>query len=638
MQLGKTFMTDLQLKQVSEKTDQKLFYFTQILALLIISTVLLMTLTGCQEKATAEGLEQDAKVAAAPQPAASTAPAVATTASKTETSVSSTSASPDPRTQGQAAQDLDLTVTDPIEYMEQQNEAPSVPSEQSTVGGGGQTDIPSSPVITIRPLPESNVSLSQALSDSMGKNLEIQVKVIDVEIKNDINRQAIGAFNPVFKLDGRFENLDRPQNTQDFVSTGGNALILTRSPRIFNEDNYRFKASLEGKLPIGTEYEFFSEYDIIENTLSKTSPLSLFTPEQQNFTGVRLTQPLLRNFGTNVNMAEIRVARKDKRISKLELKDTMLSNVAQTLIAYYDMVYLVQDFRLKQEEFDLARTLTEKRREALERGQISSRELSRAESAMAEVTEELIISRNKVIERQTQFIALTSDAPANMPLSIIIPSTTLPVPEYDLDLNSLLAEAFTHRPRYNIAKRTVEREQIKLVYASNQIWPQLDLKATAGYNGLDSHFTGSYAKAFGENQGEQWSVGAVFSVPIGNDIAIGKRNEAKRMKEQALLNMRNAELQTSLQVQQLVTIIESNYDRLDAMRSFRSNANRALGTEEERLEKGQTTELEIMKFRRDLNKAKVRETAALADLNKAYVKLYETTGTLLERNNIAITQ
>ncbi len=553
--------------------------------------------------------------------------AVTTPGSTTETT-----ATVDSRTTGGAGQSI-ITSSPDLEI-----NATAGTTSSASIGGGGTSHVPPAPIYTIRPLPESTVSLTQALSNSMTRNLEIQVKVIDTEIKNDINRQAIGAFNPVFKLDGRYESLDRPQNTQDFTSTGGSLLALGRNPRIFNEDNYRFKASLEGKLPTGTEYEIFSEYDIIENTLSKTSPLSLFTPEHQNFTGIRATQPLLRNFGTNVNMAEIRVARKDKFISKLELRDSMLSNVSETMIAYYDMIYLVQDFRLKQEEYKLSQLLTEKRREALEKGQISARELSRAESAMAEVTEELIISRNKVIERQTQFIALTSDAPTNTPLSIIIPDDALPVPDYDLDLNSLLAEAFTYRPRYNIALHSAEREEIKLIYAENQIWPQLDLKATFGYNGLDSHFTGSYQKAFGENQGMQWSVGAVFSVPLGNDIAIGKRNEAKHRKEQALLNLRNAELQTSLLVQQLVTIIESNYDRLDAMRAFRSNAVRALETEDERLEKGQTNELEVMKFRRDLNKAKVRETAALADLNKAYVKLYETTGTLLERNNIAITR
>ncbi|MEM1157858.1 MAG: TolC family protein [Verrucomicrobiota bacterium] len=608
--------------------QQTLIHWIYAGGVLLLACVTAVLVSGCQGQAQAvdppvvetEVKAEEEKAPAAPADsqtppeAASTPPAAAVTNEMTT----------DPRTVGSVDEAIQIHIENEAAY------------SGSSASGGAEPAIPSYPSIEVAELPERSIALASALSDSLENNLEIQVKVVDVDIKESLNRQTVGAFNPVFTLEGRFENLDRPQNTQDFVSTGGNALILARDPRIFNEDNYRFKASIEGKLPTGTEYEIFTEYDIIENTLSKTSPLSLFTPEHQVFSGVRLTQPLLRNFGTNVNMAEIRVARKDKRISKLELKDAMLQNISNTLIAYFDIIYLVQDYRLKQEEFELAKSMTEKRREALEKGQVSARELSRAESAMAEVIEELIIARNKVIERQTQLVALIADTSSSGPLSLIIPTTSLPVPEQDIDLNRLLAEAFSHRPLYQIAKRTVEREEIKLIYAENQIWPQLDLKATAGYNGLSSNFTSTYNKAFGDTQGEQWSVGAVFSVPLGNDIAIGRRNEVKLQKEKALLNLRNAEMQTSLLVQQLVTIIKSNYDRLDAMRAFSANASRMLETEEERLEKGQTTELELMKFRRDLNKAKVRETAALADLNKAYVKLYETTGTLLERNNIAI--
>jgi outer membrane protein len=518
------------------------------------------------------------------------------------------------------------------------SDIPPEPVVETGLGGGGYTDVPSAPIITLRPLPEEPISTTRALEQALNRNLEIQIKVLDTSIASDQQQQASGAFNPTFQLEGRFEQFDRPQNTQDFTSTGGTLLILGREPRLFNEDNWRFKASLEGKLASGTEYEFFSEYDILENTLSQTSPLSLFSPEFQSFTGLRIRQPLLRNFGTNVNLAEIRVARKNRLISKLELRDVMLGRVSDTLIAYYDMIYLVQDFRLKQEEFDLALKLTEQRREALERGQISARELSRAESALAEVTEELIISRNKAIERQTQFIALTSDSVPARPVQLLVPTTSLPVPEYDLDMNRLLGEAFSNRPRYQIARETVEREQLKLVFAENQVWPQLDLQATAGYNGLAQNFTRSYDRAFREQQGYQWSVGAVFSIPIGNDVAIGKRNEARHRKEQALLNLRNTEMETTLLIQQLVTIIESNYDRLDSMRAFRANAASALETEEERLETGLTNELEVLKFRRDLSRAKVRETAALADLNKAYVKLYEITGSLLERQNIMVTK
>ncbi|MEM6886168.1 MAG: TolC family protein, partial [Verrucomicrobiota bacterium] len=559
---------------------------------------------GCSESPVSPTLATVSPEEAAPEPApepvaATTAVEAPVVAEEIQTASSKTpaaeAASPliDPRTQTSESE------VDPSQYV---------------YVGDGESDDAAYQLPEVEELKELPIQLDEALARALEHNLEVQIKTLDSELANDLIRQARGAFNPEFKIDLEYEDIDRPQNTQEFIETGGNANLLSGEPRIFEENNWRYKISLEGKLPTGTEYELFSQQEILSNTLSRTSALSLFTPEFQNFTGITLTQPLLRNFGTNVNLAEIRVARKNKRISELEMQDAMLNTISQTLIAYYDLVYVVEEMRLKEIELDLASDLTLEKREQLEKGQISPRDLTRAESALAEIIEELTQARNQVFEKQTVLQSLLTDIRIPDASTIYAPSTSLPVPEVNFDLNMLLAEAAEHRPAMKIARHTVEREDIRLVYAGNQIWPQLDVKATLGRNGLSANLGRSYRQSISSGQGNQWSVGFEFSVPLWNDTAIGQKQEAEHRKEQSVLQLKQVEVNTSLLIQQLLAIIDSNYQRLDAMQLFKNNASRSMEQEEIRLEKGLSTELEVLKFRRDLNRARVRELAARVDI------------------------
>jgi len=125
------------------------------------------------------------------------------------------------------------------------------------------------------------------------------------------------------------------------------------------------------------------------------------------------------------------------------------------------------------------------------------------------------------------------------------------------------------------------------------------------------------------------TVGFVFSVPFGNNEAEGKLDEARARKQQALVEMAQVELNTCLLIRKLVATIRSNQDRLNAMRVFRETAQDGYNQEQTRLEKGLTTDLDLLKFRRDMTEARARELAALADLNNAFVQLHEITGSLL---------
>jgi outer membrane protein TolC len=483
-------------------------------------------------------------------------------------------------------------------------------------------------------LPTRTLTRTQAISGALSQNYDIQIKTYDEEAAQALARQAHGAFDPVFNAEGSYEDIRNPQNTQDFIATGGTPEeILNGTPRIFRENNEHYKLALDGKIPTGMQYEIKTQLDILSNTLNQTSPLSLFTPEYQSFTGVTISQPFLRGFGTDVNNSEIRAAIVNKLAARYQVQDQMLTTISQVLQSYYQLTYLTKELEAKREDRDLGIRLVRDRFQSLEKGQVSSREVNRSESALAEIIEDYTKAQNELIDQQTILEALVSSSLNHAAEFVYQPVSPMATPKINMSVDELVNQALIHRPKYLEARQRVEEQNIKLVYARNQTYPQLDMKGTYGVNGLSSTFQNSYYRQV-IPQGPQWSIGLSFSVPIGNNDAEGKVDEIEAHKKQALLNLKEIEMDTDLLVRKLAATFRSDENRLRAMELFSQTAGDNLSEEQVRLEKGLSSDLDVLKYRRDATEAEARRLAAMADLNCAYVQLMEATGLLFEKLNV----
>jgi outer membrane protein TolC len=485
-------------------------------------------------------------------------------------------------------------------------------------------------------LPRKVLTRTEAISQALSLNYDIRIKAFDEEVAQAQLRQAHGAFDPVLNAEGSYEDIRDPQNTQDFVATGGIPQeILNGMPRIFVENNQHYKIALDGKIPTGLQYEVKTQLDVLSNTLNETSPLSLFTPEYQSFTGITLDQPFLRGFGTDVNNSEIQAAIVNKMAVRYDVEDQMLSTVSQVLQSYFQLAYLTQELEAKREDRDLGIKLVRDRFLALEKGTISTREINHSESALAEIIEDYTKAENEVIDQQTVLQALLSSDESRVGKFVYEPTIRMTVPELSQTEDELVTYALLHRPKFLEAKERVEEENIKIVYAENQTWPQLDMKGTYGVNGLSASAGNSYYREV-IPQGPQWSIGLAFSIPFGNNDAEGKLDEVNARKQQSILAMKQIELDTNLLIRKEVAIFHSDENRVRAMEVFARTADDNLGQEQMRQEKGLSSDLDVLKYQRDSTEAKARELAALADLNSAYVQIEETTGMLLDNLNIHI--
>ncbi len=480
-----------------------------------------------------------------------------------------------------------------------------------------------------------SLTLEEAVQMALSNNLDIEIQRLNPRIEGQRVKFARGEFDPRVTISALFEDIERPQNTQEFVATGGtDPDRRVDTPRVFDEDNFRLNARIEGKTPwIGTSYELFTESNTLDNSLNRQLPPSLFNPEYDTQTGIRLRQPLLRDFGPGAAQAEIRIARANEKIATLAWRAQVNEIISNVIKSYYDMLFAREDLEVKSDAIGLAGTLRTENARRLELGTMSPIDVSQAEAAIATRKEDALTSRSFLSERQNALKLLILNDPVQAAEVKFVPVEPPGLPSVDRQHAPLMAVALENRPDYLQTIKQLEREQIRLKFAENQVWPRLDLEATAALNGLDGGFGDSYGRAFSA-QGPQYAVGVTFSMPLGNTQARASRNIATLQKQQALLAVKRAELQISLEIATVLDRLANIEERIGTARESQKFASDTLETELKRLDQGLSTSFNVLEAQRDVAQARSRVLAARTDFQKSVVDLWLVTGTLLERQGI----
>ena len=216
---------------------------------------------------------------------------------------------------------------------------------------------------------EEQLSLSGSLVQALKLNPDMATERINVEVSKDQLTREKGEFSWELETISRYEDRDKPQNTREFIAVGGIS-FPGNSARIFSDQNFTTKEGLKKKYKTGTTFELSSTFSRLENTLNQTSESSLYSPEYESFTGVTMTQPLLKGFGKSVNMVRINIAKNRVEATKYLAEIRAINLIAETASRYTDVISIEEILRIRKNNILLAESLLSKTQELLkaERG------------------------------------------------------------------------------------------------------------------------------------------------------------------------------------------------------------------------------------------------------------------------------
>jgi outer membrane protein TolC len=463
------------------------------------------------------------------------------------------------------------------------------------------------------------MSLTDCIQQAMTNNFDVQIERYNPQISLYNLDAAYGGYDPALNFSGQ-HNYN--------VSPGGFTSQQIPLPATTSKAD-SFNSGIGGTLPEGLQYDFSG--NIADRTFqSSTNPL---TESAVGSIGVTLTQPLLKNFWIDNTRLTIRVAKNRLKYSEQGLRQQLITSVTAVANAYYELIFAQQNVKVQQEALNLAQTQLDQDKQRMQIGTLAQLSVQQDEAQFASSRANLITAESTLETDQNTLKNLITDDYARWHDTDIQPAETLAAPLELFDLQDSWSKGMTERPDLLQARLNVEQQGIELKFYRNQLFPELDLIGTYGYNGASRDFNGTFNQ-FNQGNAPFYSYGAQLSVPLGN---IRPRNQYKSTKatlQQIVLQLKQFEQNVMVEIDNAVKLAQSAYQSVDATRQARIYAEAALDAEQKTYAVGKATTFDVLQLQNNLTTARSNEIRALANYNEALANLAAQEGSTLERNGI----
>jgi outer membrane protein TolC len=367
-----------------------------------------------------------------------------------------------------------------------------------------------------------------------------------------------------------------------------------------------------------------------------------------------LNQPLLRDFGVDVNRRFINIARNNLGISEGAFETALMVGVLGAEQAYYDLIYARQNYDVRRQSLDLARDQERITQIRIDVGASAPLDILEPRVAIATREEEVIAAEASIRDAEDRLRRLMN-LPASEWDRPIIPTEPIAFTPVIVDLEASVTRAFQLRPEIRQAGLGVENDEIELLYARNQVLPELDLNLNYGLAGLGGSqiirdpltnepigiIGGAFSDAINQVFGldyPNWTTSFTVGVPIRNIGARAERRRAELNLERAVQDKADVEQFVAIQVRQAARDIETGSRQIAASSAARDAAEQNLEAERRRFENGMSTNFDVLRVQQALSDARSREIQALVAYKKAVATYHRAVGDLLQVRGIAVNE
>jgi outer membrane protein TolC len=344
---------------------------------------------------------------------------------------------------------------------------------------------------------------------------------------------------------------------------------------------------------------------------------------------------LLKNFWIDNTRLTIRVAKNRLKYSEQGLRQQVITSVTAVENAYYELIYAQDNVKVQQEALKLAQTQLDQDNQRVQIGTLAILSVQQDEAQVATSRANLIAAQSTLNTDQNTLKNLLTDEYSRWHDMDIHPTATLEAPLQLFDLQDSWSKGMTERPDLLQARLNVEQQGIQLKYYRNQLFPELDLIGSYGFNGASREFSGTFNQ-YNEGNSPFYSYGAQMKVPLSN---IGPRNQYKSTKatlKQIVLQLKQFEQNVMVQIDNAVKVAQSDYQSVEATKQARIYAEAALDAEQKTYAVGKATTFEVLQYQNNLTAARSQEIRALANYNEALASLAQEEGSMLDRYGIRI--
>ena len=410
------------------------------------------------------------------------------------------------------------------------------------------------------------LSLQDCIAKALQDNLNLAIQVYNPEMADMTITQAKEYFMP--SLD--FTLGRRRTNTPSYWWLQGEDSVES------DYDDYYL--AVNQQIPTGGSLSLsFNNYRSETNEL-----FQLINPRYGATLQFDFVQPLLRNGWLKMGRKEIIIAENNLEISQTQFESVVQDTVYTVVESYWNLLYAIEDLKVKQQSLQLARDLLAKNQKEVEVGKLAPLEVLNAETVVAQ-READILAAEVLIKRREDLLKyhLNMSDIQEVTRKSIVPMDRPEFVKKTISFDEAWQVAKEKRPDLRANRKTIENNEFMMDVAKNKMLPGLDLSISYWSPGLSGDRIlypednplfgtpigkepGGAGDAIGDAlkfQHNNWNVALILTLPLSNLTTKAEYVKSRMELEKSQLELEDREKFAMLDVNDAVREVETHIKR-----------------------------------------------------------------------------
>lgn len=474
---------------------------------------------------------------------------------------------------------------------------------------------------------------------------QILVQRLEAEIARERVRGAEALYEPAFNLGTSYDS--------SYVLNTSNEILQRANQATYSAQIYQVNSSISARLPLGTDVEIGYNVGRIQNSLQQI--VGSRTPEYKAWFGLRLTQPLLANFGSDATNRPIHVAEHEREMAREAVRQVSAQRLVEGASAYLATQRAEARVRIRTRIVELTQTLARDLRAQQNSGLRSSGEVMGIDVLVAQRQAALRQAQQDLEEQMSDLQARLSarelasgrsQRPRRYAAAdpLVLTAQRIALPEtasgngFDFatgELPSLFTESLARRPESRFMANRLLRDDVEVRFARNQTLPELNFIARAGIDDLNTEARYRPINEYASNRGvnyNSWMVGLQLRVPLyGDNRRQAELSQARLRQNQTLIAQRAVQQRIVNEVVSSVNVLNRVMDLVEQHRTAFDQQRRLVALDEDLLRQGRRSRVEVIRRQIEALEAQEQMLDSIMLANRAGYVAALSRGDILSR-------
>ncbi len=470
---------------------------------------------------------------------------------------------------------------------------------------------------------ESPLSLDNAVAFALRKNFDLQVQAYAVENAKDQIVIQEAAFDPTLTASAR-RNLNQ---------AASNTSVLDGAQRegARNDNTTMTVGATLPRIPL-TNGSLSVNTNLTKGATNSTN--ALVNPSYGNGISATLNQPLLNGAGRHMATAALQRSKLGLNIATINYKSRVLAVIADTEVAYYNLVAARETLRIRQLTFQSSQRLLEENSARRTTGVATDLDVLSAEVGVANARRNIVLAEQSVRDAEDRLLNLIN------------------VPDFDQRVGPVsFADYKDGAPNFAVSykrarefypdtlsvEENIKQLEIDLETARRNQLPDLDLVASLGYTARATNANyGQPIANLPNDNGNNWSIGLNYSMPWGRHADKARYRTAQSTLASRKVQLEQLEQTLLVNVRSAVRAVETQMAAVEIAAKGTELAARQYEQQKARYDAGLSTSRLVLLAQDDLEGARFSELSARVTLRRAVAELNRLEGTSLERFRVQL--